>query len=517
MTVRTINSAKSLTAGLAIVIIGVFVGFITVLGLTFVRPVLLALALGGLIVLIPTFVVRDKRAYWLFLLVLSMPFDVYKRTTSWIVEPYILASQYGLPASGTVSLDVYATDVVLIGMLLPWLARLCLRRSTLYFPNIGYIFLLYLAWALIISLINAPSFYLSILQWCREILYFLSFLYLVNNVITRSQFRAIILALFVGLIIEGGTVITLYRLQIGTETYLLAGLYEDTETYVKAKPHYEAESGAEAHTKRSAGTFIHPAVAAFYFEFTLIMALAYLVAAPHIWDLILRGAIFAGGCVAMYLTFSRSGLVGFVGGTILFIAVARWSRLLSQRAFACYVVFFIISVAATAPLLIAFLESRPETAGFRLILVDRSWNAISQHPIFGVGLNNSSAVLEGALRTVMTPTGSEVQASTVHNHYLIVLMEVGIVGFLLFFAFFGRIGAVALCSIRAADTETKVWLAGIIASLASIAIHILGDGLGAHSTIAMLWLYAALIIAIARRVQAEGALPAPAHGLAVTV
>src|SRR5206468_6995104 len=107
-------------------------------------------------------------------------------------------SEYGLSASGTLSLDIYATDVVLIAMLLPWLARLCLRRESIYFPKIGYIFILYLAWSLIISLINAPSLYLSILQWCRESLYFLSFLYLINNIITRSQFRAVVLALFMG-------------------------------------------------------------------------------------------------------------------------------------------------------------------------------------------------------------------------------------------------------------------------------------------------------------------------------
>src|SRR5207237_9106804 len=81
MSIQAANPARPLAAGLAMVAIGVLVAVVTVLGLVLVRPVLLALAMGGIVVLIPTFIVRDERAYWLFLLVLSMPFDVYKRTT----------------------------------------------------------------------------------------------------------------------------------------------------------------------------------------------------------------------------------------------------------------------------------------------------------------------------------------------------------------------------------------------------------------------------------------------------
>ncbi len=506
------QAARPLAAGLAIVFVGVLVAVVTVLGLTLVRPVLLALALGGLVVLIPTFVVRDERAYWLFLLALSIPFDVYKRTTSWIVEPYVLSSEYGLPASGTLSIDIYVSDVVLLAMVLPWLARLSLRRDTFYFPKVGYIFVLYLIWALIVAMINAPSFYLSILEWCREILYALSFLYVINNVITRSQFRAIVLALFVGLVIEAGTVTTFFYLEIGTETFALAGLYGETEIHVKPKTHYEAESGEQSHTKRSAGTFVHPSLAAFYFEFTVIMALAYLVAATRAWDQILHGALFAGGCVALYLTFSRSGLVGFIWGTIIFVAVARWSRLLSQRAFTWFVLFYAISAAVTGPLLIASLLSRPQAATSRLTLIKRAWDAYMLQPIFGSGLNNSSAVLEGALSRITTFTGSELQATTVHTHYLVVLIEVGLVGFLLFFAFFWRIVMIALRSIRAAEREMKVLLVAMVASMASVAVHLLGDGLAGHSTSAMLWLYAGLIVAIARQVHADRALPLLSRG-----
>src|SRR5207237_5469706 len=122
------------------------------------------------------------------------------RLSAWLVDPQTLVDLYGQPASGTVSLDLYLTDVVLIAMLLPWLARVCMRRDTLYFPNIGYLFVFYLAWSLLVSLINAESFYLSMFELSRQVLYFLSLVYLINNVTTRLQFRSVVWAVFLGFI-----------------------------------------------------------------------------------------------------------------------------------------------------------------------------------------------------------------------------------------------------------------------------------------------------------------------------
>ena len=283
MTTQAVSLAKPLTS---CIIVGVLVALVTVVGLTAVRPVLLAFAAGGLVLLIPPLVMRDQRAYWLFLLALTMPFDISKRLTTWLVQPWDLYRQYGMPASGTLSIDIYLTDVVLIAMLLPWFARLCLRGDRFYFPKIGYIFILYLAWALIVSLIEAKSFYLSIFEWCREALYLLAFVYLINNVVTRSQFRAVVLALFVGLVIASGTVITFFAAGLGTDTQILSGLYR--EQGVTTKPSqgedtlYVEGLSLAGNTKRSSGMFTHPAHAAYYLEYVLPIVLACLVSAHRV-------------------------------------------------------------------------------------------------------------------------------------------------------------------------------------------------------------------------------------------
>jgi O-antigen ligase len=505
------SPTRPLIAGFAIVAMGVLIALATVLALTLIRPVLLAFAFGGIALLIPTFVMRDPRAYWLFLLVISIPFEIHQHTTKWLADPGVLFDQYGLPASGTLALDFYLTDVVLIAMVLPWLVRLCLRRDRLYFPKIGYIFILYLAWALIVSLIEAESFYLSIFEWCREILYFLSFLYITNNVVTRSQVRAIVLALFLGLAIESGAVITMFYLDIGSETSLFSGLYAYRSQRTKAAQGtlYETTSGADSHIKRSEGTFTHPAHAAYYFEYLMAIVLGQLVTVSRAQNRILLGALFAAGCVGLYLTFSRAGMLGFIGGAIVFFALARWARLISRRTFAGLVFIFAMSAATSAPLLIDFLTSRPETVSKRLELIEGALATYWQRPILGAGLNNSSAVAEGARTRVMTLEGSQVQVTVVHNYYLIVLIEVGLAGFLLFFTFFWQIVVTALRSMRAAETEIKLLLVSIVSALASIAINNLGEPFGGYAIHAMLWLYAGLIIALCRRVHADRALPTP--------
>jgi hypothetical protein len=502
MTVQFAGRAKPFASGLAVVTIGVLVALTTALALTLVRPALAAFAFGGLVLLVPTIALRDPRAYWLFLLVVSIPFDISKRTTTWLADPWFLLREYGPPASGTLSFDIYLTDVVLMAMVLPWLASLCLRRERLFFPKIGYVFVLYLAWALLVSLINAESLYLALFEWCRQLLYFLSFLYLINNIRTPLQLHAVVAALMISLIIAAGTVIGFFYLGIGTDTSIFSGVYSDHGLSEQPMTMYDAMSGSS--TKRSAGIFGHPALAACFLELTLPIVLAYLAAARRYRDRILCAALFASGCVASYLTFSRAGMVGLIAASIAFVLVGRWSRLVSQRAFARCVFIFALATAVTAPLLLYSFEARPQSVSRRLDLIEITMNAYLQNPILGTGLNNSSGAIKEGAQSIIDKPGMRADPQSVPIHYLVVLTEVGLVGFVIFFTFLGQLVLVALRAMRAADAEMKVLLVGIVGGLAGLAVQNLADNaLGGHAINAMFWLFAGLIITIARDVQVK--------------
>jgi O-antigen ligase len=512
------NPARPLTAVAAIVALGVLVALGTVLALSVIGPVKIGFAICGLGLLIPALMVRNPRAYGLFLLTFSIPLDFSIRTTKWLAEPWVLFQQYGLPASGNLSLDIYVTDVVLLAMLVPWLAQLLCRQRRLYFPKIGYIFVLYLAWALIVSLLEAPSLYLALFELAREVLYFVAFLYVANNVVTRVQFRAVVLALLVALVIESGAVITFFAFGIGTaHSFVNDMLYGQNSQPEKAGTLPVAESGDWKHVTRSAGTFTHPSQAAYYFEYILPIVLGYLMAARRARDRILFGAILAAGCVALVLTFSRAGMLGFLVASTGFFPIAWWSRLISRQTFACFAFIVVMAAAVGTPLLIDYLETRPEAVSVRLKLIKPSVAAFLERPIWGAGLNNSSSVTEGSRSIVVTPTGhGSYKMTVVHNHYLIVLVEVGIIGFLLFFTFFWQIVVTAFRHMRAAETEMKILLAGIVSTLGGLTVHNFADPFAGHAVQAMLWLEVGLVFAICRSGQAKPALPASRNSAPVT-
>jgi hypothetical protein len=524
------TAGRLLFASFRVISIGVLVGLAAAEAATLVSPPKLVFALGGLALLIPTMAVKDAKALWLFLLVLSIPFDISKWMSAWVMNPQTLADQYGMPASGTLTLELYLTDVVLVAMLLPWLARVCLKRERLYFPKIGYLFVFYLAWALIVSLINSQSLYLSIIELCREALYFLSFVYLINNVATRLQFRSVVLAVFLGLIFGAGSVIIFFEEGIGTETVAFVSLHDQpseaettTATGVQTLTLHNKDRGPGSENnrdlghgseiKRSQGMFRHPAIAASLCGLTLPIVLAYLLAARGNRDRILYLAVLAWGFIGLLLTFSRAGLVGLMAGTVVVFAVEGWSGLISRRVVKLGALALTLAAALSVPLLGAYLKTRPGTFYMRFNLFEASLQGYWQHPILGVGLNNGTAAMKAG-KEELRDEGIQVPADeSADNHYLVVLTEVGPVGFMLFFVFFGKIVMVALHAMREVPTEITPLLVGIVGGLASLATQNLGDdALAGHPISAMLWLFAALIVVIARRIQVEKPPSAvPAH------
>jgi hypothetical protein len=518
-------TSARLLAGFGIVGIGLLVALATDMALSALSPAKVAFVLGGFALLIPTMVLEDPKAYWLFLLVLSIPFDISK----WLSDPEItqnLVDTFGIPYGAT-SLEIYLTDVVLAAMLLPWLARVSLRRETLYFPKIGYLFVFYLAWALLVSLINAASFYLWMFELCREALYFLSFVYLINNVSTRLQLRSVVWAVFLGLIIGAGTVIVFFERGIGTETPAFASLHDESPAVGSTQTHKtKKESAAQdlpvsansdggrnlgsmgrgigSEIKRSQGMFRHPAIAAGLCGLTLPIVLGYLVSARSRWNRIMFFLVYAWGFIALLLTFSRAGLIGLMVGILVFFAVAAWSGLISRGVLKLVAVALTMTLVLSIPVLMIYFSTRPGAITMRYFMFEAAMQGYYQHPILGAGLNNSTAEMTTG-RQELKDLGILIPATeSADSYYLAVLMEVGPIGSILFFAFFWKIAMIGLHSMREAAPDVKPLLVGMVAGLAAVATQCIADGpVAGHAVSGILWLFVALIVVIARKTQAE--------------
>ena len=518
MSAQPAHSARMLLGGLGIVACGVVVAFVTDVALSQLSLAKVCFLLGGVALLLPTLALKDAKAFWLFLLVLSMPFDISKWLSAGVVDPQSLVDEYGMPASGTVSIELYVTDVILLLMLLPWLIRACVRREALYFPRVGYIYLFYLCWALLVSIVNAESFYLSLVELFREVLYFLSFVYLINNVRTPPQLRTVIAAVFLGLIIGAGSVIAFFEMGIGTDYIAFASLRDQSHASDAPKPGQSSKSvqnltvstaepglasqfrGHSGERKRSQGMFRHPAVAASLCGLSLPLVLAYLVTARTTRDRLFFGFVYVWGIAGLVLTFSRAGLLGFIVGTLTFIAVGSWSGLIPRRALTVAALVVAGAAVLSIPFLVSYFTNRTQSYDMRFDLFWAALQGYAQHPLLGVGLNNSTAAMREGKQVLRDLLGVKIPATeSTDSHYLALFVELGPLGFAAFFLFFGKIVVFALRAMRRVEKDMKVLLVGIVVGMASLAAQDLADDAFApHAISALVWLFAALVIVIAR-------------------
>ncbi len=218
-------SRRALVTVIAPIVVGCIVATVAIFTLSAFRPTLIAAAFCGLAVFLPTLVLKEPKLYWLVLFIFSIQFDISKRLTTWMAEPWILFEKYGTPASGNLSIHFYLSDVILFMLMIPWVLKLVRRQERLYFPPLLYLPLAYLGWALFSSLLHAVSLHLSFFEWIRQLLYFVSLVYIANNITSVRYVRGLLFALTAALLLQATIVHVVFHRQ--TTSYLLGGVYRE--------------------------------------------------------------------------------------------------------------------------------------------------------------------------------------------------------------------------------------------------------------------------------------------------
>ena len=175
---------------------------------------------------------------------------------------------------------------------------------------------------------------------------------------------------------------------------------------------------AESQLKRSQGMFRHPAMPASLCGLVLPIVLAYLISAKTIRERILFFLIYAWGFVALLLTFSRAGFIGFIAGTLIFFVVGGRTGFISRRVAVLSSMTATLLVIISMPLLLVYLETRPDTFFMRFRMFEVALKAYSDYPLLGVGLNNDTAAMKESrqeLRDFGIPVAS---AEPADSYYL---------------------------------------------------------------------------------------------------
>jgi O-antigen ligase len=201
-------------------------------------------------------------------------------------------------------------------------------------------------------------------------------------------------------------------------SYLLSGTIAATAAVVMIVMRAPATQYAMQHG-RATGTFILPAELAAYLIVFLPIAYALARIAP---DRALRGLAWlalAAGAVALQMTYSRAGWMGFAAAAAFLVGAQ--TRRLRHGATAALVV---VGCGVAAVLLLFNAHHNPSEDYTRISIWQAAAQIIDRFPLTGVGPFDFSRLYA----IVRVPDG-EPSAFHAHSMYLTFLAELGIVGF----------------------------------------------------------------------------------------
>lgn len=180
---------------------------------------------------------------------------------------------------------------------------------------------------------------------------------------------------------------------------------------------------------RPYGTFSHPNVLSAYLLFSSIIVLSTIKTKVGKMDLLIILSIIISE-IALIISLSRISLFLYS----FFIPLISFMIIKYKKNIKEGILFFVLSIT---PLLIAFslytqrvLEVSGESLIKRLDIIKPTFLMISGSPIFGVGLNN---FLPEITKYYHPRVFFDIQP--VHNIYLLVISEIGLIGFFFFASF----------------------------------------------------------------------------------
>lgn len=314
------------------------------------------------------------------------------------------------------------------------------------------------------SLLNALHYELVFFELFR-IATLIMILILTMNLRNPCHLRIFLIFLMVGMCFEGALAYTQYTTG---ETIGLALFGEEQLV----------EQNIGFMFSRATGTIGHPNILAYYFEILLPLAFALLLGTQNRWTRLFCFVALMMGLAGILTTLSRGAWVTLpLSFTLVFLVL--YGRRLFHIKTALYLVLagiiVVISLFFAYPTIEKrFIHDDYKSAAMRMPLNRAAFSIIKQFPVVGIGMNNFVEVFSkydttGKSRILR---GGK---NPVHNLYLLVWAEVGLVGFLAFLSIF----AAAFMVIRRLLFKVSFWyravLIGIAGGLMAHMIHGLFD------------------------------------------
>jgi len=380
-------------------------------------------------------------------------------------------------------LSISATTVALAGLYVSWFIQTSIRKDFSLRSSLQInlpLFLYITVSALSVSV--AQDVPLALFEVTLLLESGLLFLYVANVVRTRRDVLFVVSLLLIACLLES-VIMTAMRVTVTPSTTWDLPI------------HLRADWAAHGTFMRIGGTVGSPNVAAGYLSISLALAASVLFTnLPRAYK-VLAMWVLGLGSVALILTFSRGGWIALMLAVAL-LSFGAWRRrgLSLKMPIATAAVLLLLLLPFHSLVSTRLFGDDSGSAESRVPLMNLAFRIVEANPVLGVGANNFTVVMNRYL----SPEFRQGFLFAVHNKYLLVLAETGLVGLLAFLAFL--LGAVRKgwqCW-RDCEEPLSSLALGLTAGIAGHMVHMTVDVFRGRPTQQLVWLIAGLLTAIYR-------------------
>ena len=472
------------------------------------KPVWVFLAIAAVVILIPAFVVRDARLYWLGWFVFCLQFDLKKNLMDGVKIVDRLQIDYNqyifVP-------EIRLSDLPLLVLLLFWGMQFYVGRTRATKSRENRFVYAFLAIGCL-SLAGANSVFLGVLELARQIKFFVIYVYMASVNRSKRAIRVIILVAIATLLVQSLVTAARYKLKYFEPIDSLFGgrTFMTAEKRAERLSVYDEGQGSST-ARRSLGTLPSPGSTTKYLLLILPFTVLFAVRRSVFGMRWLFFGLMLVAALAFVLTFSRTSFVGL----LVELGIAYWFCVRRGYVPPKMTVALLYGVVAAgviaSPKLVDFMKSRESAVDVRLHQYSTTWQIIRDHPLLGVGLNNSTGVkrqYERASRWGIDPTAQSGD-EPIHSYYLTLIAEVGFVGFACYMAFWVLVVRRLLRLSRARpDTELGMYATALAIAIMGLGVGVLTDPFYEDGIESLLWTYAGLALVLERLAASEAPVPA---------
>jgi len=407
----------------------------------------------------------------------------------------------------TADLSITFMDVFFLPLLALWLfEKFLLNREGVQWNKIYLFPFIFIIWCWIsVSYAEAPR--PAILMCVNYTRYLFIFILIADFIKTPRHLRYALFGLGVGIALH----LLLAVLQIITKgAFQIQG---SKITTLGTRLVFENAGGL--HVFRPSGFLGHPNVLADYLVFVLpVLLTLFLLGIKRIGRLVWLGTtlFFIFGIVALLLTLSRAGWLSFFFAALFILILGYLKGVVSSQLIARLIVLGMVGVMCIIIVfpaaLLRLTESDQRSTESRFIMMDQALLIIDRNFLLGVGMSGYNRAanknIPESFANISTWYQNQLLKGVVHNKYLLVMAELGLIGLVVFLLMLWKFTTVAIRYRHWKDPVYYSVALGLSAGVFGQIIFFVFDHFHADIRLTLLFVYFGLIAAVIKLQETDG-------------